>query len=74
MIQKLHGMVWGPVLLTLLLTVGIAYTLRSGGFPLFGIKVWWRETVGSLLREDGEAKRQKGQYVTKEILWGSPRH
>ncbi|MCI8726021.1 MAG: sodium:alanine symporter family protein [Hungatella sp.] len=65
MIQKLHGMVWGPVLLTLLLTVGIAYTLRSGGFPLFGIKVWWRETVGSLLREDGEAKRQKGQYVTK---------
>ncbi len=65
MIQKLHEVVWGPVLLTLLLAVGIIYTLRSRGFPVLGINVWWKETIGSLFREDGGTKKQKSRYVTK---------
>ena len=65
MIQKLHEVVWGPALLTLLLAVGIIYTLRSRGFPVLGINVWWKETIGSLFREDGGTKKQKSRYVTK---------
>lgn len=65
MIQRLHGVVWGPALLALLLAVGVIYTLRSRGFPLFGINIWWRETIGSLFREEVETKKHKRKYVTK---------
>ncbi len=65
MIRRLHGIVWGPVLLTLLLAVGIIYTLRSGGFQMFGIKVWWKATAGSLFREERGKKEDKKGRVTK---------
>lgn len=65
MIGKLHGIVWGPVLLTLLLAVGIIYTLRSAGFQLFGIKVWWKATAGSLLRQEKKTGGDQKRHITK---------
>lgn len=58
-------MVWGPVLLTLLLAVGIIYTFRSWGFQVFGIKVWWKATIGSLLKGENEAREDKKKHITK---------
>lgn len=66
MIQKLHSLVWGPVLLTLLLLVGGIYTIRSGGFQILGIGIWWKETIGSLFKGDSSSKKEAGDSsVTK---------
>lgn len=53
MIHQIHGLVWGPGLLMLLLTVGTFYTIRSGGFQVLGFPVWWKATIGSLMGERG---------------------
>lgn len=65
MIRTLHGIVWGPVLLTLLLAVGIIYTFRSGGFQILGIKIWWKETVGSFFRHSNHSEHDVENYVSK---------
>ncbi len=49
MIHWIHGLVWGPPLLVLLLFTGILETCRSGIFQLRGFFIWWRGTAGSLL-------------------------
>lgn len=48
MIHRIHGLVWGPALLGLLLFTGLFFTVESGGFQLRGFFTWWRATVGSL--------------------------
>lgn len=53
-LSQLGGMLWGGPLLAGFLVVGGYYSLRTGFFPLFGLPVWWKHTVGTLW------KRQKG--------------
>ena len=53
MIHQIHGLVWGPGLLMLLLAVGIFFTIRSGGFQILGFPVWWKATAGSLMGKNG---------------------
>ena len=48
MIHRIHGLVWGPLLLGLLLLTGVVLTAESEGFQFWGIKKWWGATVGSL--------------------------
>ncbi len=52
MIHWLHGLVWGPALLVLLLGTGGYYSVQFRLFQLRGIAVWWRATAGSLLRKE----------------------
>lgn len=51
MIHWLHGLVWGPGLLCLLLGTGLFLTWRSRLFQIRGFPVWWRATAGSLFRK-----------------------
>lgn len=53
-LSQLGGMLWGGPLLVGFLVVGGYYSLRTGFFPLFGLTLWWKHTVGTLW------KRQKG--------------
>lgn len=48
MLQRLCDALWCPWLLGLFLLTGLVYSLGSGFFQLFGIRRWWRTTVGSL--------------------------
>lgn len=61
MIHQIHGLVWGPVLLGLLLLTGCVLTIDSGGFQFTGIKTWWGATAGSLMR-----KAERVGFVRKE--------
>ena len=54
MIQWLHEFIWGPGMLALFLFVGILYTVKLRGFPIWGITRWWSATVGSLFRRGGD--------------------
>lgn len=49
-LTRLHQMVWGPWTLLIFLMVGIGYTVKGGGFQLWGFSFWWRYTAGSLIR------------------------
>lgn len=49
-LSELSGAIWGPPLMAAFLLVGGWYSIRTGFFQLFGLPVWWKTTVGSLLR------------------------
>ncbi len=54
---------WGGVLPAAFLFTGLWYSLGSGFFQLFGLPVWWRETVGTLFRP--REKASGGGAVTQ---------
>ena len=47
-----NSLVWGPYMLLFLVGTGIFYTVKLRGFQLFGIRVWWRSTIMSVLRRE----------------------
>ncbi len=60
-LSKLSDLIWGPWMLGAFLLVGGYYSLRTGFFPLFRFPLWWKTTVGSLLRP----REKKGSGVTQ---------
>lgn len=63
MIHWLHELVWGPVLLCSLLTVGTYFSVRSGWFQILGLPKWWGQTVGSLFGNGKEKTIQDNPEV-----------
>ena len=53
-LAQLGGLLWGGPLLAGFLVVGLYYSLRTGFFQFFGLPLWWKTTVGSLLRRQKE--------------------
>ncbi len=45
-----NNIVWGPYMLCLLLGVGIFFTIKLRFFQALHFKLWWKETVGTLLK------------------------
>ena len=41
---------WNPWLLGLFLVTGLVYSVGSGFFQIFELRLWWRRTAGTLLR------------------------
>lgn len=60
-LSRLGGAIWCPWMLGLFLLTGLYYSLRTGFFQLFGLKTWWRATVGSLFSR----KKQTGGGVSQ---------
>ncbi len=56
-LSELSGIIWGGPLLAAFLLVGGYYSIRTGFFQLFRFPVWWRISVGSLLRRKKKEKR-----------------
>ncbi len=50
-LQELSGFVWGPVLLCALLAAGVWFTVRTGGFQLRHIGLWWRATGAQFFKK-----------------------
>ena len=57
MLERIADKLWQPWLLGLFLLVGLWCSLGSGFFQLFGARLWWKGSVGSLLR----TKKRRGQ-------------
>ena len=60
--EQLGNFLWGGPLLAAFLAVGLCYSFATGFFPIFGVGVWWKTTVGSLFRRK---KAGKGGGVTQ---------
>lgn len=48
---RLSDSLWNPWLLGLFFCTGLVFTLGSGCFPLFGLPLWLKTTLGSLFHE-----------------------
>lgn len=59
----LGDFLWSGPLLAAFLIVGLWYSFATGFFPLFGLPVWWRTTVGSLFRR--KKREGEGRGVTQ---------
>ena len=57
---QLGDFLWGGPLLAAFLAVGLWYSFATGFFPLFGLPVWWKTTVGSLFRRKKAAGEGRG--------------
>lgn len=57
-LSKLTDLLWYPWLLGLFLLTGLYFSLRTGFFQVFGIRTWWKSTIGDLLRGGGRKSRR----------------
>ncbi len=64
LLQAAVRIVWGPWTLALFLAVGLRCSLGSGFFQLFGVRRWWRGTLGGL----GAKNRTEGGLSPLETL------
>lgn len=64
-LARLGDAIWSPWMLGFFLLVGLYYSLRTGFFQLFGIRIWWKTTVGSLL---SRRKRTQGGVSQLQAL------
>lgn len=62
MVHQIHGMLWGPVMLFVMLAVGGAYTIRSGFFQIRRPGLWLKATIGSLWKEEKEQSEPKDHH------------
>lgn len=64
-LAQLGDAIWCPWMLGLFLLVGLYYSLRTGFFQIFGLKTWWKTTVGSLF---STKKRTSGSVSQFQAL------
>ncbi len=62
LLTRLTDFLWNPWLLTLFLLTGGYYSLRTGFFQIFGLKTWWRSSIGSLFHE---SRKSSGRGITQ---------
>lgn len=56
-LSKLTDFLWNPWLLGLFLLIGLNFSLRTGFFQLFGFRIWWKNSIGSLLNKTKQCAR-----------------
>ena len=61
-LARLGNAIWCPWMLGLFLLVGLYYSLRTGFFQIFGWKIWWKTTAGSLFRRRRRTKGGISQF------------
>lgn len=60
LLAKLADCIWNPWLLSAFLLVGLYYSARTGFFQFFDFRIWWKSTVGDLLRRDKKTAVKQG--------------
>ena len=58
--ERINSLVWGPYMLLILMGTGVFYTVKLRGFQLFGIKIWWSNTIMSVFRKKESRKSAAG--------------
>ena len=56
----INGIVWGPLMLTLIMFVGIMFSVRLRFFQLFKVKIWFKHTLGSLFNFKNARSKESG--------------
>ena len=59
-IRSVDQWVWGPPMLAAFLMIGLFYSVKLRFFPIRYVRIWWKETAGSLLRKKGTSLPSDG--------------
>lgn len=51
MLAELVDRIWNPWLLIFFLAIGLIYSCATGFFQFFGVRIWMKETLGSLFQK-----------------------
>lgn len=51
LLSSASDILWNPWLLLLFLLTGLVYSFGSGFFQIFGCRLWWKTTLGSLFHK-----------------------
>lgn len=62
MIHQIHGILWGPVMLFVMLAVGGAYTVRSGFFQITKLRTWLGATVGNVWKNETQKESSSDRH------------
>jgi len=49
-VERLSGFIWSPWLLGLVFITGLYYSVRTGFFQIFGIRIWFGTTLGRITK------------------------
>ena len=60
--ERLGNFIWNPWLLGLFLLSGLYFSVRTGFFQLFHVRLWLKTTLGSLLRPDRKSTRLNSSH------------
>ncbi len=55
-----NAIVWGPLMLTLIMFVGVMFSIRLKFFQLYNVKLWFKQTFGSLVNIKKIKRTQDG--------------
>lgn len=66
-LERLADALWQPWLLGLFLLTGLICSARSGFFQIFGVRSWWKGSVGSLLSKKKRPARGDGLTQTQAL-------
>ncbi|MGM9607904.1 MAG: alanine/glycine:cation symporter family protein [Oscillospiraceae bacterium] len=58
LLTRLADLLWNPWLLALFLITGGYYSIRTGFFQIFGVKTWWKSSIGSLFHGSKKSSRR----------------
>lgn len=61
-LARVGDFIWNPWLLGLFLLTGLYFSIRTGFFQVFDIGLWFKTTLGSILRP---SKQKKGRGITQ---------
>lgn len=64
-LERVGNWIWNPWLLGGFLLLGLYYSLRSGFFQVFEIRLWMKATVGSLFRRGKRKSGEKEKGITQ---------
>ena len=63
--NAVHGVVWGPIMLLLLLGTGVFFSVRCGFIQATKFGYIWRNTIATLFKKgETDAHRSDGTNVT----------
>ena len=65
-LERLGNFIWTPWLLGLFLLTGLYFSVRTGFFQVFEVRLWLKATLGSLFRR--EKKRGRGGLTQFQAL------
>ena len=61
-LERLGDFIWNPWLLGLFLLTGLYFSVRTGFFQIFEVRLWLKTTLGSLLRP---GRKGRGEGLTR---------
>ena len=67
-LYNITGFLWGTPLMILMVGVGLYLSIRTGFFQIFGIRTWWKHTIGEVFGKTNHSAAGEGELKPYQAL------